>query len=96
MTEIIYAVGLLLVGAVCFIFGLKLSDRYHNQAAYEQKIALQKQYARLMSGVDADDSAQPYVYTPPRKKFSVPKEFSDQLQTTGSATMAFGRNPQAG
>jgi hypothetical protein len=88
MTDLIYAFALLLVGALSFFLGLKLSDRYHDQAAYEQKIALQKQYARLTAGVDADNPAQPYVYTPPRRrKFSVDKSFIEHMQKNGSATV---------
>lgn len=88
MTELIYAFALLLVGALSFFLGLKLSDRYHDQAAYEQKIALQKQYVRLTAGMDADSPVQPYVYTPPRRrKFSVGESFVEHMRTNGSATI---------
>ena len=73
--------------SICFAAGVMLSDRYHRMAAEEQKLALQKQYARLMAGVDADDTAQPYVYAHhEKKKIVTTPEFVDRLKTNGSAT----------
>lgn len=97
MIDLLYAIVLLVVSAISFFCGLKLSDRYHSIAAYEQKAALQKQFVRLNAGVDADDPAQPYVYVPPMKKrrFSVDQNFVDRLRTNGSATIAVD-NPQVG
>lgn len=94
MNEFLFAVIALAISAVSFFCGLKLSDHYHSISAYEQKIALQKQYARLRAGVDADDPAQPYVYVPPRRRFSVPKEFADHLKANGSATIAVDKTKQ--
>lgn len=93
----LYSIALLLVGAISFYCGVRLSDRYHDTAAYEQKAALQKQFARLTAGVDADDPSQPYVFVPSAKKrrFSADQNFVDRLRANGSATVAVNK-PKAG
>lgn len=77
----------LIVGA--FAAGMKIADRYHNQAWREQVYALQKQYARLQTGCDADDPVQPYV------PFSVPEEFANRLKSNRRAVMQVTSPPQA-
>ena len=72
--------------ASAFIFGMKTSDRYHEEAEANQKYALQRQYVRLTSGIDADDDKQPYVAPPVKQRFRVNNEFVDRLHKTGSAT----------
>lgn len=88
MTEIIVAVAAcVLLAAVAFAAGFITADRMNQRAAYEQKVALQKQYARLRAGVDADDTGQPYVYAP-KRRYQLSPEFIDRFQRNGSATEA--------
>lgn len=87
MVENLIYIGLTLVLVVAsFLFGLNLSDKYHTKAEQDKKYALEKQYARLMAGCDADDPVQPYV-AHPDNRFSVPSEFIDRLETNKSATL---------
>ena len=54
----------LIVIALCigfFVFGLKLSDHYHDQAARDTKDALERQFLRLRAKADADDPCKPYM-----------------------------------
>ena len=76
---------LLIVGA--FICGIRLSTCFHENAAEHEKYMLQKQYARLKAGVDADDAAQPYVAPPVKQPFCVPPEFVETLRKRKAATM---------
>ena len=71
----------LIVGA--FIAGMKIADKYHREARQEIKTALQRQFLRLQTDMDADDPVQPY-----QSPFSVPPEFEERLRENGSATMA--------
>ena len=70
--------------AISFFCGLCLSEIYHARSDVERENALKQQYARLIAGVDRDDSAQPYVA---KHRFSVSKEFADRLHEVGRATM---------
>lgn len=86
----IIVVVLLCMGSFCF--GMRVSDSYHESAEEQKETALKKQYARMTAGVDADDPAQPYVYSPPPKRFSVTKEFVDALRKYGRATISITRH----
>lgn len=84
--EVIIVIALLVIA---FASGMITADHFNRRAAYETQVALQKQYARLRAGVDADDTGQPYVYTPPyRRRYSASPEFISRLRTNGSATEA--------
>lgn len=69
-----------------FIAGMKLSDKYHAHEQAMVNYALQKQYARLKAGVDADDVGQPYV-PHPEPKYKVSSEFMEHLKKNKCATM---------
>lgn len=80
--------GVLFLIVASFIAGLKLSDHYHREAHQYREYALQKQYARLRAGVDADDTGQPYVAPPEtRRRNPIPASFVEKLRENGSATM---------
>lgn len=85
---------ILLIHVLCFVSGLALSDRYHREAKYEMKRALEQQYQRLMAGRDADDPCKPYVSPGPEMMEDdleptdpIPREFMERMQENGSATM---------
>lgn len=89
MISIIDLVYALLIAAAIFasfVFGLKTSDKYHEQKEYEVRQALQKQFVRLKANVDTDDPVQPYVA--PEPKYAASREFMRRLKTNGSATEA--------
>ena len=81
----------LIVGA--FIGGLKLSDRYHDNENIRVKEALERQFLRLKTKMDADDPCKPYVrcYTPiqPTGDYDgdgpISPEFMKELKETGKA-----------
>ena len=73
---------LLLIGGA-FVAGLRLSARFYRQAYEQEQHALRKQFARLQAGIDADDSAQPYV-APPNP---IPDSFVEHLRRNGAATI---------
>jgi len=74
----------LIAGA--FLYGKYIGDKYHREADAEKTYALQKQYARLKAGCDADDSCQPYVPHPSAKQ-PIPSEFVERLRRNKRATM---------
>lgn len=80
---------ILLIHVLCFVSGLALSDRYHREAKYEQKHALEQQYQRLMAGRDADDPCKPYVFNNSDTDGDqfITQEFMDKLHENGAATM---------
>lgn len=81
----------LIVGA--FISGFRLAQRLAERAAAHEKYALQKQYARLQAGVDADDVMQPYIAPPQYKhRFAVNQEFAERLNENGQATIRVNRH----
>lgn len=88
MNELAYVFSALFISAASFIFGVRLSDRYHEQKEREIRNALQKQFVRLKAGMDSDDPIQPYTALEPEKKYSVSHEFMRRLRTHGSATEA--------
>lgn len=73
-----------------FVAGLKLSGYYHKSALAEKEYALQKQYARLRAGADADDPVGPYV---PKNRIVLPPEFEERLRENGRATASLNPNP---
>ena len=73
----------LLLIVASFIAGLKLSGYYHKSALAEKEYALQKQYARLRAGADADDPVGPYI---PRQRAVLSPEFEERLRKNGRAT----------
>ena len=83
---LLFSVAFVIMIALAFIAGLKLSDHYHAVASVEKKYALEKQYLRLSTGRDADDPVQPYV-AHPNNRFELPDEFAERLVTNKSATM---------
>ena len=78
--EVMAVVVVLLMAAVvaAFWFGLKTGERHAYEINMAVTDALNRQYVRLMAGVDADDPNKPYV---------VPEKFYDKLQTSGQAVM---------
>lgn len=77
----------LIIGS--FIAGLKLAGYYHRQATADREYALQKQYARLCVGADADDAVAPYV---PRQPIELPPEFEERLKHNRRATVSLDPN----
>ena len=61
MTILISVVVLVILIAASFVCGMKVAEHYADLREQAVSFALKKQYARLMAGVDADDTAQPYV-----------------------------------
>lgn len=86
---ILILVLLLIIGS--FIAGLKLAGYYHRQATADREYALQKQYARLCVGADADDAVAPYV---PREPIQLPPEFEEKFRQNGRATVSLNPNQQ--
>lgn len=94
IVTIITVVAIVVLIAIAFASGMMTADYFNRKAAYEVKVALQRQYARLTAGVDADDTAQPYVYVEPfRRKYHVSPQFIDRLKTNGSATESVNKQP---
>ena len=61
------------IHVLCFYAGMKISDRYHDNAERDRKEALERQYLRLRAKADADDPCRPYVsYNAPRVPISPP------------------------
>ena len=91
MDMIIGTLILLVMMVGSFIAGVKLSDYYADRQDTAVNYALKKQFARLQAGVDADDTAQPYVSPDEQdqvyRRYEIPQEFVDQLQISGQATM---------
>lgn len=80
---------ILLLIILSFIAGLKLAGYYHKSALAEKECALQKQYARLRAGADADDPVGPYVS---RQRIVLPPEFEERLRENGRATASLNPN----
>lgn len=51
---------------LCFIAGVKLANYYNNKHQIEMKEALERQYLRLKTRMDADDPCRPYVHLQPQ------------------------------
>lgn len=61
MTVVISVVILVCLICASFAWGMHVAEYYATLRERTVEYALRKQYARLMAGVDADDTAQPYV-----------------------------------
>lgn len=61
MTILISVVVLMVLIGASFACGMYVAEHYADRRERAVDYALKKQYARLMAGVDADDTAQPYV-----------------------------------
>lgn len=61
MTILISVVAIVALVGASFAWGMHVGEYYADRRERAVDYALKKQYARLMAGVDADDSAQPYV-----------------------------------
>lgn len=93
---------IILLVAGSFSAGVWLADRFNTRAAREQKLALEKQYVRLVSRSDADDPCKPYLPKPvvaPGFDETFPtgpidQKFMDDLQQNGKAATRF-RKPGA-
>ena len=72
----------LIAGA--FLCGKHFSDSYHRKAKDDITYALQKQYARIVAGCDADDAGQPYV---PYPNQAITPSFMERLRKNKQATM---------
>lgn len=65
MVTLLIICGVLSLCVCSFLFGLKLAERMYTEREVAINYALRKQYARLRAGIDADDTAQPYVSADP-------------------------------
>ena len=81
-------VVVLLLCSGSFVFGMKVADYYRDEADAQTKAALQKQYVQMQSQAHPNDPVAPYVWTPPRKPFSVSEEFVRALRRHGRAVQA--------
>lgn len=85
---------------LCFIAGMKLSDRYHRDAEISRKEALERQFVRLRTKSDADDPCRPYIapqvcHPVPdsdSKVNPIPPEFMRELKDNGKAKTAFRKS----
>lgn len=82
MIDVLYDILFFVLPVAGFLFGMHTADRYHRQAQAEQRYALEKQYARLVAGVDADDTGQPYV----APDGPIDESFITHLRSHGRAT----------
>lgn len=84
MMDIVDNALILIIHALCFYAGMKISDRYHREASVHEEYSLRLQNARIKSG---DYSAYVAPPTPVKKRrmhFGAP--FEDRLKETGRAT----------
>ena len=93
--EILNVFLALFLAAGSFIAGKTISDTYHREYTIREKEALERQYLRLRTRMDADDPVKPYVSSSPAK-FVPPAQgafsgelltqFADKMNTNGQAT----------
>ena len=99
-----YLVNVLLALALAFgsfWSGKHFSDCYHALHAQRQKEALERQYARLIAHMDADDPCKPYIASQPVKQTRTEAfadkellaQFENKMKEDGKAT-ALLKTPQ--
>lgn len=102
--EILNVFLALFLAAGSFIAGKTISDTYHREYTIREKEALERQYLRLRTRMDADDPVKPYVapsparFIPPQNAFpdELLTQFDKKMRTNGQATAILNNNKGTG